>query len=101
MTGIVATMESGTFATEITEWVVFAIGLAMTPAYLFVLPNKCKHSWRVHALISSIAFVVWAYALGGPFKTAGIYQAPIASLMLIVFTLFSGLLQPRAVEAGG
>jgi|ERR1019366_242591 hypothetical protein len=43
--------------------------------------------------VSTIAFVVWAYAVGGPFPAwiPGLYNPLFGGILLIVFTLSSGL----------
>jgi hypothetical protein len=46
-------------------------------------------------LLPAVAFVVWAYALGGgPFRLSGWYQPVVASLLLLGFTLVTIYLNP-------
>lgn len=40
--------------------------------------------WTV--VISSVAFVIWVYALGGPFASLKIYNAVVACLLVTVYT---------------
>ena len=39
-------------------------------------------------LISSVAFVIWLYSLGGPFAAFGIYLPYVGSLLVLAFTFF-------------
>lgn len=50
---------------------------------------------RTQVAISTLAFVVWAFALGGPFEAFGWYQEDIGSVALIIFTLGVGLISPQ------
>ena len=68
MSGIVASMDQKSDMSTVAWWFVFAVGVVLTPIYLIYV-SKLKTEWLMHAVISTIAFVVWAYAMGGPFKT--------------------------------
>ena len=82
MSGIVASMEENRPVTKVTAWIVFCLGFVLTPAYLVIL-SGAKSAYWVQIFISTIAFTIWAYALGGPFKLEGIYSPQIGSLGLI------------------
>lgn len=80
----------------------FAVCLVATPLYLWRMGKRSKVK-AVHLIISSIAFVVWAFAAGGAGGVFGvdglnIYDPSWASIVLVLFTLASGLIEPR--EAG-
>lgn len=49
---------------------------------------------RKHVLISCGAFVVWAYAIGGPFAAVGWHHPAIASLVMVMFTFLTPLIKP-------
>jgi hypothetical protein len=95
MSGIVASMDEKKAATKVTAWVVFCLGLVLTPAYLLLL-SRLKSAYWIQIVIATIAFAIWAYALGGPFKLEGIYSPQIGSLALIAFTLVAGLYRPQS-----
>lgn len=42
--------------------------------------------------ISSISFIVWVFAMGGPFATMSWYQSWMGSIVLILWTLIPPLL---------
>ncbi|MGH2970451.1 MAG: hypothetical protein ACRDK0_15515 [Solirubrobacteraceae bacterium] len=46
------------------------------------------------AIVSTLAFLVWTYALGGPFATQPWYDSGIGAVLMIVFTLVSGRIVP-------
>lgn len=63
--GLVIAAPSGTLR-SIAAWVVFAAGLIVTPIFL----TRAYHpeaNMRPQIWIATIAFPLWAYALGGPF----------------------------------
>jgi hypothetical protein len=45
--------------------------------------------------ISTIAFVVWVFALGGPFATVSWYQPIYGALLLPIFTFFVPMILPK------
>jgi hypothetical protein len=48
-------------------------------------PDNVKiDPWTV--VISSVAFAIWVYALGGPFQTLKIYNAVVACILVTVYT---------------
>jgi len=78
---------------------VLLVGLIFTPLYIRQLAIKegASSAWVTQAVMSTLAFLVWAYAIqGGAFTTvaSNLYNGTAASVMLIVFTLASGLFGP-------
>jgi len=74
----------------------FAIGLFGTPFYLYRrrLPNQ---PWAMNVVISTIAFPLWAYTLGGSlFVIIGWYSVFVAGLLAPLFTFIAGLLEPSS-----
>ncbi|MFZ7091877.1 hypothetical protein [Primorskyibacter sp. 2E233] len=57
-------------------------------------------TWILHAVVSTMAFLVWAYAIGAEaLPVLGIPQvASVSGLLLGSFTLFSGLVVPVKKE---
>ncbi len=45
----------------------------------------------LHYAVSSISFVVWVFAIGGPFVTMSWYQSWMGSIVLILWTLIPPL----------
>jgi hypothetical protein len=55
---------------------------------------------RVHVAISMVAFVIWVYSLGGPFILLGVYEAYIASLLILGFTFISAYIYRGQPDTG-
>jgi len=49
--------------------------------------NALPTDW-VHVAISSIAFVIWVYSMGGPFRVYDLYQSTLGSLLVLAWTFF-------------
>ncbi len=79
-------------------WVVFALFLGATPGYIYKLSEGGTKPWKVHATVSTVAFVVWSYALTACPKFSVFYDAhdeKTGAALLVLFTLFAGLIEPR------
>lgn len=75
-------------------WALFLLGLVGTPIYLW-RQRKAGQPWKMHAIIGTIAFVLWAYTLGGSlFILNHWYNALLASLLAPIFTFVAGLFEP-------
>lgn len=70
-----------------------AVCLAAIPIHYRVLRPRAKKIWK-HALISCLAFLVWAYAMGGPLAVLGWHHPAIAGLIMVTFTFFAPLFKP-------
>lgn len=85
-------------------WAGFAVCLAATPLYLSKMGRQSEPK-QTHLVVSSIAFVVWAYSIGGPTAVFGpdalaIYDPGLAGAAMVIFTLVSGLVIPRQKSRG-
>jgi len=77
-------------------WVIFALSFVLVPAYLWFVTSRSGQSplWP-QIILGTIAFPVWAFAIGGPFKCLGWYQGWIASITLAFVTVVFGMYRPR------
>jgi hypothetical protein len=75
-------------------WGLFVIAVIVTPVYLTMV-GKPRGPQKITVWISTFAFVVWAYALGGPFEMSGYYNGLLGSVAVGVVTWLSGLFVPR------
>jgi len=93
-TGLVATAGNAVPATKLL-WICLVVGIIFTPLWTLRqtrmpgVPPAYKQS-----VVSTCAFVVWVFALGGPFATLAFYHPVYGSLLLIAFTLAVGLIEP-------
>jgi hypothetical protein len=93
--GIIQSVNPDDPVLPYAAWTSFILCLVLTPIYFNALARAGQPKW-LHITVSTLAFVVWAYALGGVFTLTGTYKPWLASLVLVIFTLVSGLLEPRA-----
>src|SRR5687767_8341792 len=71
---------------------IFVACLVATPLYITRFARTPKEVWTNGAMATA-AFIIWAYATGGGlFQNLGWYDAPTGSVILILFTLASGLI---------
>ena len=90
ITGIIASVSSGDNA--VLLWVLFGVFMLLTAAYTWKLTNIAGQPPAVKQIvIATIAFIIWAFALGGPFATIEGYTALWGSATLIVYTLAMGI----------
>lgn len=96
MFGFISAIKNARTA-EITIWIIFALGLILTPLYLNKVADPGKPK-RNHLILSSFAFVVWAYVTTGEklletiFPEAGLFDQAMASIILIGFSLVSAVI---------
>jgi hypothetical protein len=79
-------------STEIwIRWSVLGFALLATPLYLWRVAGVRK---QVQLCVSSAAFLVWAFALGGPFIQLSWYKPIYGAVLLPAFTFVAPLLAP-------
>lgn len=92
---------------EFYQWlpmIILAIGLIFTPLYIRQLAKNAGPDtpWITHAVVSSMAFLVWAYSIkGSAFQVgyaSGIYDGAFAAALLVIFTLASGIFAPSPIS---
>ncbi len=71
------------------QWGLVVVGAVLTPFYLWRVGNPKGVQWW-HLLISTVSFVLWTYALGGPFTTVKVfgygYESWFATLVAGAFS---------------
>jgi hypothetical protein len=76
-------------------WVLFFVFIVLTAAWTYKqtqqqgLPSATKQ-----IIISTLAFVVWIFALGGPFALMGWYNPVFGAILLVIYTLVVPLINP-------
>lgn len=69
-------------------WILFIIFTVLTTAYIFKQTSEPrKKPAKTQILISTVAFIVWAFALGEPFSSLPFYSPVYGSLLLIIYNL--------------
>jgi len=72
------------------QWLLFIIFCILTPLYLWRVQKVLKLQQH---LISLLSFVVWVFALGGPFALSGWYNPVYGSILLPLFTLVVAIIE--------
>jgi FtsH-binding integral membrane protein len=72
-------------------WVIFFAGLIGTPIYLRFAQQVAV---PLQLIISTVAFAVWAFALGGPFSEIPGYKPIYGAVLLPIFTFFVASITP-------
>lgn len=70
---------------EVISWVLFGVGIFGTILHLWRIAKVSDWS---QILISTVAFVVWVFALGGPFLQLPWYNSIYGALLLPIYTFF-------------
>lgn len=72
----------------IIYWIIFIILLILTPLYtLRVTTEPGKPPAKIQTLVSTISFIVWVFALGGPFGYLSWYKPLYGALLLPIYTV--------------
>jgi hypothetical protein len=96
ITGILKSFQKIDPNFMIIQWIVFSLGVIFTTLWTWRQTTEPGKPLAVlQILMSTLAFIVWVIALGGPFATVPGYQEYYGSILLISFTLAAGLLIPR------
>ncbi len=82
-----AILESSKETTKTLELTVFAIVFILTPLYIYIITKEenRKPPYK-QIIISTISFVVWVFALGGPFLYFKWYKRIYGALLLPIYT---------------
>jgi hypothetical protein len=81
-------------------WILFFVLTVLTAVYIFKQTSeatskteKSKESPAIsQIIISTVAFVIWVFALGEPFSSLSFYQPIYGSIALIIFSLIVPLI---------
>src|SRR6202030_4877948 len=68
-------------------------GMVLTPLFVWYVREE-GDAWLTNAVVSTLAFPFWAYALGAVAFDAH-WDGNLAAILLATFTVVSGLISPR------
>ncbi|NSW93927.1 MAG: hypothetical protein HPY62_04360 [Bacteroidales bacterium] len=71
-------------AAMLVHWIIFPTFCILTPLYLWRV-QKVKKVQQL--IISTLSFIVWVFALGGPFALYDWYNPVYGAILLPVFTI--------------
>ncbi len=96
VTGIIKSLDPSASGSSVVQWIAFAVGVVLTAGWTWRQTTEPGTSTAtLQILMSTIAFVVWVIALGGPFAMLPGYKEYYGSLLLIGFTAAAGLVTPK------
>ena len=78
--------------------VIFFVCLLITPFYLARFASTAKAKW-INAVVASVSFVIWSYSVGHFFRDISWYDATGAPILLVLWTLVTGKIQPTETVA--
>ncbi len=74
-----------------------AVGIVLVPLFVWYVREE-GDAWVTNALVSTLLFPFWAYALGAAaFNT--MWDGNLAAILLVTATVLSGLVMPRQQRA--
>lgn len=79
-------------------WIIFGVSLVLTPIYMIFATNDKKEKkgpLYIQAVLATVAFPLWVFAIGGPFRGLSWYKAPVASILLVLGTAIIGIKKPK------
>ena len=75
---------------RIFQWLLFIVFCILTPLYLWRVQKVLKVQQHI---ISILSFIVWVFALGGPFALSEWYNPAYGAILLPVFTLVVAIIE--------
>jgi len=98
---ITALIQGNQSASPAVLWVMFVVMVAITAAWTMQQTKLAgQPPAAMQIAISTGSFVVWVFALGGPFTKLGWYQPLYGSLLLITYMLVVALIVPSQSGTG-
>jgi len=76
------------------HWGVFLILFVLTPLYLWRVQQVKK---TLQLVISALAFLVWVFAIGGPFALLSWYKPLYGALVLPLYTFSVPIVDPDLI----
>ncbi|BAY21536.1 hypothetical protein NIES2100_12910 [Calothrix sp. NIES-2100] len=81
-------------------WILLIVFTVMTAVYILRQTSEPKKPPAVkQTIISTIAFIVWVFALGEPFTSLSFYRPVYGSTILILYNLIIPLINPVETKA--
>jgi uncharacterized Tic20 family protein len=88
-------MMAGLLVTTIA-WFALLVGLILTPLLCWYV-RKDGDAWIVNAIVSTFAFPFWTYLMGAV-EFADFYDGNLAAILVLTFTVVSGLITPSSAK---
>lgn len=81
---------------DILLWIGFVAGIVLTALWTLKQTSVPKKKPAItQTMVATVSFIIWVFALGGPFVYMDFYQPLYGSLLLIFYNLAIGLITPK------
>ncbi len=96
ITGLIKSASN--IPTNTILWILLAIFTGLTALYILKQTEEANKPAAIkQTTISSIAFIVWVFAIGEPFDSLSFYNPIYGSILLILYNLTIPLINPIEV----
>jgi O-antigen/teichoic acid export membrane protein len=93
ITGLIKSASN--IPTNTILWILLVIFTGLTALYILRQTYELKKPPAVkQTIISTIAFIIWVFALGKPFDSLSFYSPVYGSIVLIIYNLIIPLINP-------
>ena len=93
ITGLIKSASN--IPTNTILWILLVIFTGLTALYILRQTSKPKKPPAIkQTIISTIAFIIWVFALGKPFDSLSLYSRVYGSSLLILYNLIIPLINP-------
>ena len=90
--GLIAAAEGVPVPTLL--WIMFAVFVVMTAVWTYMQTREADMPpAKTQIAIATISFIVWVFALGGPFVYLDFYNPIYGSIVLIMYSLVAGMIK--------
>ena len=80
-------LKSSSETTLLIHWLVFIIILILTPLYSFKITKLDGFNTATKQIIfTSVAFIIWAFSIGGPFAYYSFYRSLYGAILLPLYS---------------
>ena len=90
LVGLVPSIGLGESVEKGFYYGIFILCVILTPIYFKAQSDKTKPTPTIHIILSTVAFVIWAYSTTGDKIVHDFFNAAIASIVLAAFSLITG-----------
>ena len=98
----VAKSAGDTIPQVLIQWLIFLIVASLTPFYVNLLTSEPGYnSATKQIVISTAAFIVWVFALGGPFELMTWYNPVYGALALPLYTFMIPIIKGDPLRREG
>jgi hypothetical protein len=89
-------IASGNTPRHTLLWIVFAALIPITAVWTYRRTTEPGKSPAVtQTAVATVSFVIWVFAIGGPFATTHWYDSIYGAVVIVLYTLAIGAVTPK------